>query len=82
MILDFYHACEHVSDLCKRLYGEQTPEYWKHFKSWTTMLEQGGVEEFLEQVHALRDKPTHNQPPPANRLCDNSRALQEYAPRG
>ena len=37
-IIDFYHACEHVSDLCKQLYGEQTREYWKHFKAWKAML--------------------------------------------
>jgi len=26
-ILDFYHACERVSMLCKQLYGEQTPKH-------------------------------------------------------
>ena len=42
-ILDFYHACEHVSELCEKLYGEQTPEYWKHFNAWKTTRWEGKV---------------------------------------
>ena len=40
-ILDFYHACEHISELCKKLYGEETPEYWKHFKGEDDLREAG-----------------------------------------
>jgi hypothetical protein len=54
-ILDFYHACEHVSDLCKQLYGEQTPEYWRHFKRWKTALADGEVKSFLQELHQIRD---------------------------
>jgi len=54
-ILDFYHACEHVSDLCKQLYGEQTPEYWAHFKRWKTALSAGKVKSFLQELHHIRD---------------------------
>ena len=54
-ILDFYHACEHVSELCKRLYGEQTPEYWKHFKRWKTTLFAGRVQKFLHELRQIRD---------------------------
>jgi hypothetical protein len=59
-ILDYYHAGEHVSDLCKCLYGEQTVEYWRQFKEWKTLLWNGGVERFLEQVRTLRDAPMHS----------------------
>ncbi|MGO9413108.1 MAG: UPF0236 family transposase-like protein [Spirochaetia bacterium] len=58
-ILDFYHACEHVSELCKKLYGEQTPEYWKHFKAWKTTLWEGKVETFLQELHVIRDMVEH-----------------------
>jgi hypothetical protein len=58
-ILDFYHACEHISELCKKLYGEETPEYWKHFKHWKTMLWDGKVQQFLQELHALRDMAEH-----------------------
>ena len=54
-ILDFYHACEHVSHLCKQLYGEQTPEYWVHFKGWKAALFAGRVKSFLRELHHIRD---------------------------
>jgi len=54
-ILDFYHACEHVSVLCKHLYGEQSPEYWKHFKRWKLMLFAGKPEKVLQELHKVRD---------------------------
>jgi hypothetical protein len=60
-ILDFYHACEHVSELCKKLYGEQTPEYWKHFKGWKATLWAGEVEKFLHELHEVRDMAEHGQ---------------------
>jgi hypothetical protein len=55
LILDFYHACEHVSGICKQLYGEQTPGYWKHFRSWKDMLFDGNVVRFLQELHEIRD---------------------------
>ena len=54
-ILDFYHACEHVSNLCKQLFGEQTPEYWAHFKRWKAALSAGKVKSFLQELHHIRD---------------------------
>jgi hypothetical protein len=54
-ILDFYHACEHVSDLCKQLHGEQTHEYWKYFKRWKATLWAGKVQKFLQELHEIRD---------------------------
>jgi hypothetical protein len=61
LILDFYHACEHVSDICKHLYGEQTPGYWKHFKGWKDMLFEGKGEEFLQELHQIRDSGEYAQ---------------------
>jgi hypothetical protein len=54
-ILDFYHACEHVSDVCKQLYGELTPKYWEWFKRWKATLFAGRIEEFLQELRLLRD---------------------------
>jgi hypothetical protein len=54
-ILDFYHACEHLSDLCKQLYGEQTPEYWRYFRRWKAALFDGKVTRFLQELHHIRD---------------------------
>jgi len=55
LILDFYHACEHVSELCKLLYGEQTPRYWKAFKRWKDLLYSGQVKTFILQLRKIRD---------------------------
>ena len=55
LILDFYHACEHVSELCKALYGEQTPRYWKSFKRWKELLYKGQVATFILELRRMRD---------------------------
>jgi hypothetical protein len=47
--------------LCKKLYGEQTPEYWKHFKPWKATLWAGKVERFLRELHEIRDMAEHRQ---------------------
>lgn len=60
-ILDFYHACEHVSELCKKLYGEQTPEYWQHFKRRKATLWAGKVEKFLHELREIRDMAEHRE---------------------
>ena len=54
-IFDFFHACEHVSDLCTYLYAEQTPQYWQHFRAWKQLLFDGRIQEFLLELHHLRD---------------------------
>jgi len=54
-ILDFYHACEHLSEVCKHLYGETTLEYWKHFKRWKAMLFAGKVQKLLQELRQIRD---------------------------
>lgn len=53
-ILDFYHACEHVSDLSKVLYGEGTKEYWEHFRYWKKQLMKGKVKKYLSKLSKLR----------------------------
>ncbi len=42
-ILDFYPAAEHLSTICKELYGEQTEEYWRHYNRWRESLYDGKV---------------------------------------
>jgi hypothetical protein len=54
LILDFYHACEHLSALCKQLYGEQTEPYWQHFNGWREAFLQGKVLEVIGELKQLR----------------------------
>ena len=54
-ILDFYHATEHVSDLCKALFGEGTDSYGQHYHQWRTMLWDGHVGKFISELKQMRD---------------------------
>jgi hypothetical protein len=53
LILDFFHACEHVSDICKELYGEGSEIYQQRFERWRLMLLSGGVETFLRELKQI-----------------------------
>jgi len=54
LILDFYHATEHLSDICKEFYGEQTEQYWQHFKPWREAFMAGKVEHVIAELKELR----------------------------
>jgi hypothetical protein len=47
--------------LCKKLYGEQTREYWKHFKHLKATLWAGKAEKFLQELHEIRDMAEHRE---------------------
>ena len=53
LILDFYHACEHLSGLCKVLYGEETKEFWQHFKRWKDLFLKGKVQKVIDQLKKI-----------------------------
>ena len=54
LILDFYHATEHLSALCKELYGEQSEEYWRHFTGWRESFLEGKVQEVITELKQVR----------------------------
>jgi hypothetical protein len=54
LILDFYHATEHLSALCKELYGEQSEEYWRHFTRWRESFLEGKVQEVITELKQVR----------------------------
>ena len=56
LILDFFHACEHVSDVCKQLYGEGSEACEQQFRRWRSMLLAGGVETFLAELKRLHEE--------------------------
>jgi hypothetical protein len=55
-ILDFYHATEHLSTICKEFYGEQTEEYWQHFTPWRKSFLKGKVEKVIVELKQMRAK--------------------------
>ena len=54
LVLDFYHATERLSTLCKELYGEQTEEYWEHFSQWRKSFLKGRVGEVIAELKEIR----------------------------
>jgi len=55
-ILDFYHACEHLSDLCKEIYVEGTDLYWEYFRKWKDLIYEGKVEKVIDKLKKIRDR--------------------------
>jgi hypothetical protein len=53
-ILDFYHGCQYLSDLCKILYGEQTPQYHRHFRGWTKKFYRGQAASVIEELKEIQ----------------------------
>ena len=52
-ILDFYHGCEYLSNLCKVLYGEETEEFWKYFKRWKDLFYRGKVQKVIDRLRKI-----------------------------
>ena len=57
-ILDFYHATEHLSEICKELFGEQTPDYWQHYRRWRSLLHDGRADRIIEILKELQRSTT------------------------
>lgn len=55
-ILDFYHATEHLSEICKEFYGEQTEQYWQQFTRWRESFLEGKVEKVIAELKQMRGK--------------------------
>jgi len=55
-ILDFFHACEHVSDVCKELYGEGSEAYTGSFARWRSMILRGAVVTFLAELKQILEQ--------------------------
>ena len=54
-VLDFYHASEHISDVCKALYGEQTQPFKQHYDKWLGLTYEGEIDTVLSELKRLRD---------------------------
>ena len=55
LILDFYHAAEHVGQLCTILLGQDTPQAKAQREAWVRLLkdQEQGVDQLIQQVKAL-----------------------------
>jgi hypothetical protein len=55
-ILDYYHACEHLSLLAAAIYGEGTPQARHHYRLWKKWLLKDKVAQIITQ--ATEELPT------------------------
>ena len=55
-IIDFYHACEHVGDLCRALFDRDLKRFNRYRDRWVHALEEGDIEGILEQARRLLPK--------------------------
>ena len=51
-ILDYYHACEHLTLLCQALYGEGSPLAKKRFRQWRKALLKDKLAQVIAQAKA------------------------------
>ena len=56
-ILDFYHATEHVAELCKLLFVEGSEHSRQQYRAWRQMLWDGAVDALISELRHLRDGP-------------------------
>ena len=55
-IIDFYHASEHVSDLCRALFDRDLKRLNRYRERWTDLLEQGDIERIIDQARQFLPK--------------------------
>jgi hypothetical protein len=59
LILDFYHAAEHVGLLTEILFGKDTPQAKAHREAWVKILrdQEHGVDELIRRAQAAMPRP-------------------------
>jgi len=58
-IIDLYHARQHVSDLCRELFGSDEKKMERRRRRWWALLDAGRVEAVVAQAHlSLPQDPT------------------------
>ena len=54
-VLDFFHASEHLSDLCKLLYGEDTLDYKDNYENCRSLAYKGKIGKVIKILKKLKD---------------------------
>jgi hypothetical protein len=61
-ILDYYHATEHVGDLCRALFDRDLKQVERHRDRWTDCLWEGDVETVIQEARACLPKDPRAKP--------------------
>ncbi len=82
LILDFYHAAEHVGLLTEILFGKDTPQAKQHREAWVTLLkdQENGVDRLIKKAQATipRRGKTCRQARKALAYFENNRDKMRY----
>ena len=60
-ILDFWHACDHLAKIGKKLYGEGSDQFKACFERWRGLLWDGCVAVLIKELQDLHDSGRYNQ---------------------
>lgn len=55
-IIDFYHACEHLAELSRALFGSDIPTLHRYRDRWRHYLDRGDVEKIVSEASSLLPK--------------------------
>ncbi len=61
-IIDYYHASEHIGELCRALFGPDQKRIESYRDRWTDCLWEGEIETIIEQAAALLPKDPRAKP--------------------
>ena len=60
-ILDFWHACDHLAKIGKKLYGEGSDQFKACFERWRGLLWDGCVAVVIKELQDLHDSGSYNK---------------------
>ena len=60
-ILDFWHACDHLAKIGKKLYGEGSEQFKACFERWRGLLWDGCVAVVIKELQDLHDSGRYNK---------------------
>jgi hypothetical protein len=80
-ILDFYHACEHVGDLCRVLWDRDPKRAQTQREAWKERLWAGEVETLIQEAQALLPRDPAAKPEARTHLAyfDKNKDHMRYA---
>jgi hypothetical protein len=80
-ILDFYHAAEHLAELCDALYGKASDQSHSQRSLWRSRLKEDGIDEVLAAARAAipRSGPRRKEAKKQIAYFEKNRARMLYA---
>lgn len=80
-ILDYYHATEHVGDLCRALFDRDLKQVERYRDRWTDCLWEGNVERLIEEARACLPRDPRAKPDARTQIAyfEKNKDFMRYA---